>query len=301
MQIATFDEILERLSRLDAWLTSLGISPKKDRWHEAVLMVQRAKEQRKRIERGEPRLPIDNYMPGLFDAMEIYEVMRAFAADSSSALRTKLARALCGPISPLQEQPKNNAARNAMFELALAADWKLGGAVVDLGEPDITLRIDDVAFQVECKRPFYDHSVRANIKGGAEQLGQELDRPGNEKLFGIVAISLSRVFTRGDLACVAPAGEGRRVIREALANMIKEHKKKWEVKGFLDLHPHIVAVMFHLAVPWDVGGERLIHLSSADFVQAGGRQDGFRLLQEAMSKIYQRYESSDSRLGVESP
>jgi len=37
-----------------------------------------------------------------------------------------------------------------------------------------------------------------NIKDAASQLGAELDKPGRENDYGIVAISLSRIFTKGE-------------------------------------------------------------------------------------------------------
>ena len=284
MRIASFDETLQTLAGLDGWLTALGIPLKRDRWHEAAATVERAKEQREKIECGIRRSPVANYVPGLFDAMEIYEIIRAFSADRSPALKTKVARAVSGPIFPLEEQPKNSVARNAMFELALAADWKNGGGEVELGEPDILLRVDATSFQVECKRPFHEHSVRANIQHAARQLGKELDRSGNANDFGVVAISLSRAFLHGQV-CLAPDGEGSRVLTEALDEIIEDHSNEWRVKGFLNFHERIVAVMFHLAAPWDVNRERLIHLSTSNFVQAGKSAEGFRLLERSISKI----------------
>lgn len=73
------------MAGLDAWLASLGIAPKNDRWHEAMKMVQRAKVQRELIDRGGQRAVIDNYISGLFDATEIYEIMRAFSGGSFSS------------------------------------------------------------------------------------------------------------------------------------------------------------------------------------------------------------------------
>lgn len=91
-------------------------------------------------------------------------------------------RALCGPISPFDEQPKNSEARNTMFELSLAADWKNAGSEVELGEPDIKLRAPAALFQTECKRPFSENSVRKNIEDAASQLGKELNRHGTGRV-----------------------------------------------------------------------------------------------------------------------
>ena len=286
MKIASFSEMLQKLAGLDTWLISLGITPKNDRWHEAAKVVQRAKEQRELIDRGGERKFIANYIPGLFDATEIHEIMRAFSGCTSAAIKEKILRASSGPIAPLEEQPKNSVARNTMFELSLAADWKNGGAVVELGEPDIRVQFDDTVYLVECKRPFYDHSVLANIKDAAGKLGEELDKGPNRKAFGIIAISVSRVFDRGDRICRAPANEGRRAIREALEELIEEHREQWQRKALRDFHERIVAVLFQLAVPWDIEGERLINASAVNLVQIGKIAEGWKILEKNMAPLY---------------
>jgi hypothetical protein len=45
-----------------------------------------------------------------------------------------------------------------------------------------------------------------HLEEAASQLGRELNKLGNEYDYGIVAISLSRVFTKGNLGCYAPPG-----------------------------------------------------------------------------------------------
>lgn len=286
MQIASLDGTLGQLASLDAWLGALGIAPKKDRWHEAVEIVRRAREQLEKVESGGKRAFIENYVSGLFDATEAAGIVRAFSGDVSAALRDKVGRALSGPIAPLQELPRNSVARNAMFELSLAADWKNRGVTVEMGEPDILLHLGGVVFQVECKRPFYVRSVLANIRDAASQLGKELEKPANGAAFGIIAISLSRAFTQGNLLCDAPEGEGRRVIKETLAELIEKHRQEWRIKSFLDFHQRIVAVMFHLTAPWDIKGERLINLSHAQFIQAGKSIKGWHTLLNNMAGLY---------------
>ena len=285
MRISTFNNVSEVLSQLDSWLRSLQIEPKDDRWHQAAEMVRRAQVQREAIERGSPRARIDNYIDGLFEAMEIHEIMRAFQGDTSSQLKAKLERALCGPISPFDERPKNSAARNTMFELALAADWKNSGVDLELGEPDIRIHFGNSTFQVECKRPFSEHSVRGNITDAASQLGKELNKPGNENDYGIVAISLSRVFRKGNLVCFAPEGMGRKMISDALAETLDENTEAWGLKRFGMLHERIVAVMFQLATPWDIKGERLIHLSTSNFMETGKNSTGWKILRQNVERL----------------
>ena len=286
MQVASFDDVLEFLKDLDRWLLSLGIKPKPDRWHGALKVAGQARQQRQRIERGEKREFVDNYISGLFDATEIHEIFRAFGTENTPALKEKVRRAVYGPIAPLSEQPSNSTARNAMFELSLAADWKNGGAQVVLGEPDIELILALTRFLVECKRPFYDHSVGGNIKEAASQLGAELDKPGREKDYGIVAISLSRSFTQGDLVCFADESEGRDFVNATLQWLIDENREAWGVNGSESFHERIVAVMFHLAVPWDMNGQRLVHTAMANFVKVGNCTAGWETLTKNLPSIY---------------
>jgi hypothetical protein len=61
------------------------------------------------------------------------------------------------------------------------------------------------------------------------------------------------------------------------------------VKGFRKFHPRIVAVMFHLAAPWDVNGERLVHISTTNCVETGNSPEGLRILADHFPKIYQAF------------
>jgi hypothetical protein len=122
----------------------------------------------------------------------------------------------------------------------------------------------------------------------ASQLGDNLDAPGMKSDFGIVAISLSRVFTKGNLVCFAPEGKGRQVINEALAEMLDENTEQWGLRGFRELHNRIVAVMFHLAAPWDIRGERLTHLSTSNFIETGTNVTGWKTLKGNLENIRRR-------------
>jgi hypothetical protein len=108
-------------------------------------------------------------------------------------------------------------------------------------------------------------------------LTRELDKLENVGVRGIVAISLSRIFTQNDLMCIASEAEGQRIITDALHSAVVEHKKEWRLRNFRALDARIVAVMFHLSVPWDINGERLIHSSRINFRQAGTDSVGWKL------------------------
>ena len=279
MERLSFNSAINQLDGLDDWLTSLGIGIKKDRWHGAVAMLRRAKEQRRQLDLGAPFQPIPNYVAALFEFLEVLNVFRAFSGDSSPILKEKLSRALCGPISPLEERPRNSEARNAMFELVLAANWKNAGVIVQLGEPDIRIVLGATNFLVECKRPFSAKGVRRNIEDAGGQLRKAINEPPRASSYGLVAISLSRVFNPGNVMCRAPENMGGVAVQDALIKMIQEHKheRKRDTGKF---HERIAAVMFHLAVPWEIDGERLIYLETAKVFYQAKCPSGFQVFKE---------------------
>jgi hypothetical protein len=242
-------------------------------------MLRRAKDQRRELDRGAPFQPIPNYVAGLFELLEVLKVFRAFSDDISPILGGKVSRALCGPISPMEESPRNNEARNAMFELVLAANWKNGGAIVELGEPDIRIVLGGTTFLVECKRPFSSKGVRRNIEDAARQLRKALSEPPQASSYGLVAVSLSRIFNHGNVMCRAPENMGGVAAQDALIKIIQEHKYewKWDTAKF---HERIAAVMFHLAVPWEIDGERLIYLETAKVFDQAKCPSGFQVFKE---------------------
>jgi hypothetical protein len=169
----------------------------------------------------------------------------------------------------------------------LAAGWKNAGSTLDLGEPDIRLSFGKTTFLVECKRPFSAGSVRSNIEDAAQQLAKSLEQSGQADCFGVIAVSLNRAFSSGNRVCSAPEGLGRATINDALIELIDQHKREWKWSA-AKLHPRVAAVMFHLTVPWDIGGagERLIHLSTDKFLDTGKCAPGFSALRENVSRLY---------------
>jgi hypothetical protein len=245
-----YAEVLHRLEGFDSWLTSLGLTPHPtDRIHKAFNILRKADQaSRKGRETGvyseiEPR---DWF--AIIEALEADEVFAAFQNDISPEFKKELKRALRGPSHPVDEgSNKNNSdGRNIWFELALAAEWKLRGASVSVEEPDLRLTRDGVTFLISCKRPANQQSIRTNICDAIKQLQRNLGKKPIEA-FGIAAISLSRVFNRGDKVL---SGEIK-----ALGEFLNEELGKHERYLLSVNDPRICCVMFHIATPSEGGEE----------------------------------------------
>lgn len=284
MNTTKFSEILTILENLDGWLTKLGIKPKTDRVHRAIEVVRQAQEGwRKLRETGKPTKigNIENFYFGMIEAFEFYDIFRAFENERSEFLTPKLERALSGPFLPAEATNKNSDGRNTMFELALAADLRLGGIDVCVGEPDIKLTLDNQRFLIECKRPFREHSVRANVRGAADQLAIQLRN--DPDAVGIIAISVSRVLNPGTKVFVAPSEEDRERLGDRLETMMREREGDWRN---YDLHPATLAVLFHVRTPGIFEDENpLMKMSYACVMSTGRAKDRFVILEKKLKPL----------------
>jgi hypothetical protein len=248
MQRLTYSELLNRLDDFDAWLCSLGVKLRpNDRLHEAFKVLRRAEDaSRKGRETG---IYID-ISPGdwfpIVEALEAHDVFAAFQNDPSPAIAAALNRALSGPIQPIDENPKNRDGRNIWFELTLAAEWKLRGASVSLGEPDLCLTRGGLTFLVACKRPAHEKSIQTNMRDAVRQLQRNLGKT-PDNVFGVAAISLSCVLNDGNQVF---SGE-----MNALGGLLENELNKCEPYLRTVHHPKICAVILHVATPGLGGSE----------------------------------------------
>lgn len=121
-------------------------------------------------------------------------------------------RAYSGPLSFDDETVESTDARNAQFELYVAALLSIGGFRIRLEEPDIVTSWRRVEFGVACKRVQTENGFDKAMKSARRQI-ERSGRP------GIIAVDLTpavrrggndRVSTHGD-----PAGE---YLREGLCH-----------------------------------------------------------------------------------
>ena len=104
-----YSDILQRLQGFDAWLTSLGLTPRPgDRIHQAFQFLRRAEEvSRRGRETGEyVEIQPRDWFP-VIEALEAHDIFTAFHDNASSPVAAALKRALSGPLQPIDENQKN--------------------------------------------------------------------------------------------------------------------------------------------------------------------------------------------------
>jgi hypothetical protein len=273
VEIVSYSDLLRRLDRFDPWLRGLGLTPHlDDRVHQAFKILALADEASRKGRETGAYSPIQpsHWFP-IIEALEAHDVLCAFEGDESLSLSSALKRALSGPAQAINEGPKNRDGRNVWFELALAAEWRLRGAAVTIGEPDLRLVRDDVTFFVACKRPDKQESIHANIRDAIGQLTENLRRA-TEGTYGVTAISLTRVFNRGDKVFSGDLDALETLLQKELEN---HHRYLRSVDD-----PRICAIIFHVATPCNF--ERSVDMSRASYevIQELEHSAGSRVLEQ---------------------
>ena len=280
-----FSEILDALKSLDGWLASLGIKSKTDRIHHAIEIVEKANKGWKNLrESNEPTKigRVDDYYFGLVEALEFSDIFRAFENEDSKLIAPKLARALSGPLCPADETPRNSDGRNSMFELGFAAQLRLRGAEVYLGEPDIAVILSKRRFLIECKRPFREESISANVRGAAEQLKVHLEA--DSAAGGILALSATRILNPGTKLFVVPTEAARERLGDRVEQLMREKEHAWKK---YDFHPRVAAVCFHVSTPGVIEDRDLFTMMSYVVARPVGKEYGFEILSKALPELMQ--------------
>jgi hypothetical protein len=194
------------------------------------------------------------------EAREFVSVCAAYKGAETPTLIFKLKKVLKGSWTPSQESSNSSDARNTMFELALASELKLRGVHVELGEPDLVIDFAEGQYVVECKRPFKETSVRANVKDAKIQLRTNL-KPGQH---GVIAISLTRIVNPGNTMLSVMVGDqdAQGTIHGTLQADL--HRRCLRIMhdqlSTMSFAPNIAALMFDLSTPCITEkGESLAH------------------------------------------
>jgi hypothetical protein len=280
-----YSEVLADLQGFDGWLKQHGVEPKNDRIHYAVELVRKAEEGSRKARETGYTTELENpeeFYSGLVEALEFRDIFCAFQSSPSEQFLCKLHRALSGPMRPTDETHRNSDGRNVMFELALAAEWKLRGLKIQLGEPDFRLALGNTSFLVECKRPGKVESVVPNVRDAGKQLKSTLDKPDRATSFGVVAISAARVLNPGSQIFVEKSEKEFQQLGDLLQGLMEETRPMWRIEKF---HPRLSTVIFHVTTPGRFDDDKLLwSFTQLVFMPASTAGPAFHALKEGLER-----------------
>jgi hypothetical protein len=245
----SFTEMLSLFENINRWLSDGGITAKSDRFRlqlKAVQIAAKAEERNNLIEymQGVDPEQRATLLWAITELTELGDVYKAFPV-IDSALSEKIRIAMSGPSSQKLENSTNNAARNTMFELGLAARMKRGGLQVDIGQenPDIIVSVPSGTIFVQCKRPLSSRTVRENVNSAATQLRRDLKSA--KQSFGVIALSMSKSLLELGEFRITSHEAGAHAFAEQARLEVERHRKDWSNVG----DKNVVGVLFHAIYP----------------------------------------------------
>jgi len=190
------------------------------------------------------------------EGFEFADALASLEDQGSSIPRELLERALSGPADPSLENDRNNLGRNTTFEVVLAGDLAAAGLKPTLGsEPDVITELSGRRLLIACKRSLHSETVRTQIEAAAKALGRRLETEGNPRDCGLIAVSVTRVFTTGEKVLeVSHETQVRDYLDGELRALIAQHEQVWRtIKS-----PKIAGLLFHISTPGYVIEEKLL-------------------------------------------
>jgi hypothetical protein len=285
--IESHNSLLGDLAGLDAWLNQMNVPTRSsDRIHQLIKLLTELKPpglgSAMRITREQQR----QYMYALAELVEFHQIFLALRGEDPKVIGPKLIHCLSGSLDPADETVRNNQARNTIFELALASEWRSAGVNVQIGDPDLRLTLGVQEFLVECKRPFDWNGVVRCLKGARRQLSKSGARVKVGAPKGVIAISLTKILARGERVFWADSMADKAKLGEIIEEELAVNRWRWSKDVHFD--SSVAGVLFHLSLPADVGnGEHFGLLKFSNIYPATSDETALAVLNEAMEPLYQ--------------
>jgi hypothetical protein len=257
---STHQELQRDIESMCLWLESLGIGIEQNRVADYRKTFARIVEH---IENGTvselEKIDFPKQADSFHDASELVLVHQQLSEYDCPAFRQTLAQAVKGPTSLAAERPQSGDARNKVFELVMAAQFRAAGIPVEFAAPaagspikfvgpaDAIITVDNVKCFVECKRIQTENALRDRVHQASSQIRNRLNQQASAKPRGLIAIDISKtVNTDGTLYFSAPSADYlARWVDDQLAGFLSRNRT--ELTSGLD--PRVCAVLLYLRTP----------------------------------------------------
>lgn len=153
---------------------------------------------------GERTYELSNAFSEISMLITIYKGLGTLP-DYRAALIKRLSLLTKGPEFVSEETTSTNEARNTAFEVYLTACCIASGFNLSPSVADLEIDDGDLNLFIECKRPYYAHTLVKNIDRAFGQLTTRYDNsthPGTKKR-GIIALSINRIVGSDEKFLVA--------------------------------------------------------------------------------------------------
>jgi len=229
----TYSAVFDQYSAAMRWMSKLGIKlrPGRTSHYEKVIGHWKDAYRTATADEGQRAFPdFVSSMYEVYDFVSIYQAFKGVPAHQLESIIEKLRKGVNGPINILDETPDSTAARNFLFEAAVAAKAHRPNKGIEAifdATSDTGISVNKRKLWVECKRVTSVGRIENNVRKASSQLETILAGAVGAGHRGIVALDVSKILNPGDEIFVAHSD------RELLASVDRL------MKQFIDEHSYI--------------------------------------------------------------
>lgn len=230
----TYEAIFEQYAAAMKWMTGLGVrlGPGRTAYYEKIIGYWKDAYKTATAEEGKDIFPdFVSSMFEVFDFVSVYKAFQGVPAHQLTSVVEKLQKGVNGPINAADETSDSTAARNFLFEAALAAKAQRPDkgieAILD-AKSDTGIRLNGKKIWVECKRVTNIDRIESNARKASHQLETILAGQVGSGHRGIVALDFSKILNKGDKIFVTRNnGELLASVDRIMDRFIEEHSHIW--------------------------------------------------------------------------
>jgi hypothetical protein len=231
----TYESIVDQYSSALRWMAGLGIKLNPGRTSHYASIVGQWKDAYLTATAHEGRQIFPDFVSSILEMSDFVSIYKAFEGVSAQQLTSiveKLQKGVNGPVNAVDETSDSTAARNFLFEAAIAAKVhrpdKGIEAIFD-ARSDTGIGLNGKKLWVECKRVTAVGRIESNARKASSQLEAILAREVGSGHRGIVALDVSKILNRGDKILVARNdSELLASVDRIMALFIEEHAHIWQ-------------------------------------------------------------------------
>lgn len=176
--------------------------------------------------------------------VKIYNSLINIEIPNDSVLKEKLRRAIGGPVDLVDENNKNNAARNHLFEVLVASRFSKPNASLKVdfvSTNDLKLNYRNESYYIECKRISSIKKLGKNVADARDQICSTLkDEPTGK---GLVVVDVSKIINpKFGISVRQYPDELNNHITKEIDNFVFNNHRIWQSKlnKFCKIIPAII-------------------------------------------------------------
>lgn len=251
METTTYRDLLNKLNSVDAWLRDRGLEQlDRIRRNKADIAILADAFEEGRLCEAISETTDDRrreLMWSLAESTEFVDSIDGLRRQGCEIPTSVLRAALEGPADLQSETEKSNRGRNTMFEIAVAGRLARSGFSPRLGEePDVFVEFNRRRVFIQCKRMFSEKGISKRLFDAGRQLKRDLGRSSDPRDCGVIAISVSRVFNKGDKL---PKYADEDSLRQKLRDEISSIRSAAGATYRHVTEPKVAGVFYDLATP----------------------------------------------------